>query len=360
MHPVLNIVDSAAIMAGLALFYGTLRRHICHLALQHAMLGIAFGLGAFASMLQPILTIGNVLIDARALFTGFAGAFLGLEGALAALVVAALGRLSINVSPAAFIGIAGMMISTGAGLFWQRVKPPAGKSWKCLAGLGAMVSLSYSTLWLVPELKGSVPIGSIALLTTYNILGSIVLGTFIYREQNLQNREETAMEAAATDPLTGLLNRRGFSQQFAEVEARQSAKGSSLLLIDIDHFKSVNDGFGHAGGDEVLRETADRIRRAVRPQDTVLRAGGEEFGVLLNDIDEPGARIFAERIRALVSEPYRFTDGRSVKVTASVGGFCWETGSVPEGIAAKTADLALYKAKAEGRDRSVFGLPPSA
>jgi diguanylate cyclase len=360
MHPVLNIVDSAAIMAGLALFYGTLRRHFRHLALQPAMLGIAFGLGAIASMLQPILTIGNVLIDARALFTGFAGAFLGLEGALSALTVAALGRLSINVSPAAFLGIVGMVISTGAGLFWQRVKPPAGKSWKCLAGLGAMVSLSYSTLWLVPELKGSVPIDSIALLTTYNILGSVVLGTFIYREQNLQNREVTALEAAATDPLTGLLNRRGFSQQFAEVEMRQSARGSSLLLIDIDHFKSVNDVFGHAGGDEVLRVTADRIRRAVRPQDIVVRAGGEEFGVLLKDIDEPGARISAERIRALVSEPYRFSDGRTIKVTASVGGFCWETGSVPEGIAANSADMALYKAKAEGRDRSVFALRPAA
>ena len=106
--------------------------------------------------------------------------------------------------------------------------------------------------------------------------------------------------------------------------------------------------------------TADRIRRAVRPQDTVLRAGGEEFGVLLNDIDEPGARISAERIRALVSEPYRFSDGRTVKVTASVGGFCWETGSVPERIAADTADLALYKAKADGRDRSVFALRPAA
>lgn len=168
------------------------------------------------------------------------------------------------------------------------------------------------------------------------------------------------MEAAATDPLTGLLNRRGFSQQFAEVEARQSARGSSLLLIDIDHFKSVNDGFGHAGGDEVLRVTADRIRRAVRPQDTVLRAGGEEFGVLLKDIDEPDARITAERIRALVSEPHSFSDGRTIKVTASVGGFCWETGSVSEGIAANTADLALYKAKAEGRDRSVFALRPAA
>lgn len=360
MHPVLNIVDSTAIMAGIALLFGTLRRHIRPLQLQHSVLGIVFGLGAIASMLQPLIAIGSVIIDARALFTGFAGAFLGLEGAFAALAVAALGRLSINVSPAAYVGILGMGISTGVGVLWQRIKPPAGNSWKCLAGLGAMISVSDSTLWLVPELTGLVPIGSVAIQTIYNILGAVALGTFIYREQNLQDREVSALSAAATDPLTGLLNRRGFSVQFMALESDRRARGSAFLLIDIDKFKLINDTFGHARGDEVLRITADRIRRAVRPQDVVQRAGGEEFGVLLKDVDEPGARVSAERIRTMVAETYQLSDGRTVKVTASVGGFCWETGSVPEEIATRTADLALYAAKTEGRDRIVFAQRQSA
>jgi diguanylate cyclase len=253
-----------------------------------------------------------------------------------------------------------MGLSAGAGLLWQKIKPPAGKSWKCLAGLGGMVSLSYMTLWLVPELKGSVPYGSVAMLSAYNVLGSVVLGTFIYREQMLQSRETNALEAAATDPLTGLLNRRGFSDRFTKVEARRQAKGSALLLIDIDHFKSINDTFGHAGGDEILRATADRIRKAVRPQDIVLRAGGEEFGVLLQDVDDENALASAERIRALVAEEFTLADGRSVKVTVSVGGFCWRGGSMQEMHAANSADTALYQAKSGGRNRSVFAGRQSA
>jgi diguanylate cyclase len=354
MQAILNVVDSTAFMAGLALFYGTLRRQRGSRSFQDALLGVSFGLGAILSMLQPVLTFGNVIIDARILFTGFAGAFLGVEGAVAALAVAALGRLSINVSPAAFVGIFGMSISTVAGFTWQRIKPFGGMSWKCLAGLGVMISLSYSALWLVPELKGSVPIGSVAMLTVYNVLGSVALGTFLYREQDLQSREASALEAAATDPLTGLLNRRGFSARFVEAEADRQAQGSALLFIDIDHFKSINDAFGHSGGDEILRATAKRIRTAVRPEDIVLRVGGEEFGVLLKDVDEARAWTSAERIRTSVSEDYQLRDGRTVSITASVGGFCWETGSVPEEIAANSADLALYAAKAGGRDRSVF------
>lgn len=356
MSAVLNIVDSAAIMASVALLYGTVRRNFRLESVQHVVLGAAFGLGAVTSMLQPIQTAGNVIIDARALFTGFAGAFLGLEGALAALFVAVCGRLAINISPAALTGVLGMVISTGAGLGWRHIKPPAGKSWKCLAGLGALVSLSYSTLWMVPELQGAVPVGSIALLTLYNILGSIVLGTFIYREQTLQDREVTALKAAATDPLTGVLNRRGFSSGFVKAETAAQSKGSALLLVDLDHFKAVNDTYGHGTGDLILKLTGERIRRIVRPRDLVQRAGGEEFAVLLTDIDADDAKTTAERILKSLSDPCSLPDQSSISVSASIGGVCWTTGHRSEASVTASADRALYMAKAQGRNRAIFDL----
>lgn len=164
------------------------------------------------------------------------------------------------------------------------------------------------------------------------------------------SNEELEMKARI-DVLTHLWNR-GAIVQIAETERSRAAAGASaILLIDIDHFKTINDTLGHAAGDEVLRSIAARIRVGVRPLDAIGRYGGDEFLAVLPDTGIDGAVQAAERIRAAVSRiPVHFGQQR-IPVTCSIG--CAASfdalSSVGEWI--ERADRALYSAKSSGRDR---------
>jgi diguanylate cyclase (GGDEF)-like protein len=161
-------------------------------------------------------------------------------------------------------------------------------------------------------------------------------------------------DAAHHDPLTDLLNRRGFQEVFdVELErARRANQPLSLIVGDLDRFKRVNDVHGHAAGDDVLRRVADAIRGAKRGFDRAARIGGEEFAILAPDSDEHGAYMLAERIRAAVHEA--FADGRDNQLTISFGISTHPLhGQSADGLL-RTADQALYAAKRLGRNRSVI------
>jgi diguanylate cyclase (GGDEF)-like protein len=161
-------------------------------------------------------------------------------------------------------------------------------------------------------------------------------------------------DAAHHDPLTDLLNRRGFQEVFdVELErARRADQPLSLIVGDLDRFKRVNDTHGHAAGDDVLRRVADAIRGAKRGFDRAARVGGEEFAILAPDSDEHGAYMLAERIRAAVHEA--FADGRDSQLTISFGISTHPLhGQSADGLL-RTADQALYAAKRLGRNRSVI------
>lgn len=357
MEIALNIVNCAGTMAAVALLYGVVRRLSWTEAAKRSILGAAFGLGAVCSMLQPILVFDGMIVDFRTLFLGFAGAFLGLGGALTALVVAGTGRLLLGVTAAAYAGITGLALAAFAGVLWRKMDRRLAAHGARFVVLGAMISVSFLTLLFVPQFwRTPAPFETIGLLTVVNLLGSSLFGSFIYREQAQAKREAEALEAASLDPLTGVLNRRGFSARFCEAETVHPSKGSAMLLVDIDHFKAVNDTYGHSTGDVVLKLIGERIRMTVRPQDLVLRAGGEEFGVLLTDVDELSAKASAERIRGSLSAPCELPDSSILYVTASIGGVCWATGNRSEESASVAADKALYRAKSLGRNRSVFDL----
>ncbi len=160
---------------------------------------------------------------------------------------------------------------------------------------------------------------------------------------------------AQTDPLTKVLNRRALTDRLAaEMErVRRYDSMLSLLLIDLDHFKSINDTYGHLAGDAVLSEVAGVLQRGIRAVDVVARYGGEEFVVLLPETGPAGASSFAERLRELI-ESHAFLEARDepLRLTTSIGvasfpGFGVE--SVDDLFA--TSDQALYRAKAEGRNR---------
>ena len=157
-----------------------------------------------------------------------------------------------------------------------------------------------------------------------------------------------------TDPLSGCLNRRGFEQQLVREAARGARSGSdiALLAMDIDHFKAINDTFGHLAGDAAIRECGALLRSTARLNDIVARTGGEEFMLLAPDTDLEGARQLAERIAAAFRHADFRCVGGKLRITVSVGVVADNAmdADIAEGLKAR-ADEALYAAKRGGRDR---------
>jgi diguanylate cyclase (GGDEF)-like protein len=162
-------------------------------------------------------------------------------------------------------------------------------------------------------------------------------------------------ERAATDALTGLANHGRFHERLNEefARARRHNRDLSLVIIDLDHFKEVNDVHGHLVGDEVLKETAARLSRFARGGDVIARVGGEEFAWLMPETSEQGAFEVAERTRALISDQIFPGVGR-VTTSAGVCGIGWAD---TPGDLFRLADGALYWAKSHGRDMSVVYAP---
>jgi diguanylate cyclase (GGDEF)-like protein len=165
---------------------------------------------------------------------------------------------------------------------------------------------------------------------------------------------EEMRRLAAYDDLTGLAGRRHFMTELDREfdRARRESRPLSVLMVDADHFKGINDGFGHAGGDAVLLVLADELRKNTRTLDVVGRLGGEEFGVLLPGADFEIVQLVAERLRSAVSRvkiPWR---DEFITVTVSVGAATWDRVCAPD-VLLEVADNALYRAKHGGRNRVV-------
>lgn len=207
-------------------------------------------------------------------------------------------------------------------------------------------------------------------------LGTLVLGS-VEKENDLSREEERMIdvvsshaaitlanarmyakmeEMATRDGLTGLVNRRRFNELLDEAFARATRfeRKISVMMVDADHFKSVNDTYGHPVGDLVLKRIASLLQGEARRTDVVARYGGEEFVVILDETDLEGARQVAERVREKIeAEQIRGDFGR-IKVTASLGIACWpDHATTPEELLER-ADQALYEAKKKGRNRVVL------
>jgi diguanylate cyclase (GGDEF)-like protein/PAS domain S-box-containing protein len=174
--------------------------------------------------------------------------------------------------------------------------------------------------------------------------------------EELHRKNEELQILATTDLLTGGLTRRALFENFHRMWSHAQRRRAPLacIMIDVDHFKAVNDKHGHSAGDQVLREVGLRLREAVRTEDLVGRYGGEEFCVIAPDTPITGARVLAERIReSIQSAPCA---GLSVTVSLGIAVMNARTPSFEALIA--TADNGLYAAKRSGRNRVAVGDPP--
>ena len=175
--------------------------------------------------------------------------------------------------------------------------------------------------------------------------------------ERLRDNVQLSIEMAITDVLTGLYNRRYMESHLATLVEQGAARGKPLavLVLDIDFFKVVNDTYGHAAGDEVLREFSVRMRKSIRGIDLACRYGGEEFVIVMPETDMAVAATVAERLRRRVAtEPFPIEQGkRPVEVTISIGIAVLEATDDNAASILKRADQALYRAKRDGRNRVV-------
>jgi two-component system cell cycle response regulator len=171
---------------------------------------------------------------------------------------------------------------------------------------------------------------------------------------HLRNRLEESIEAAMIDPLTGLHNRRYMESHLRTLvaDAIHNGRSLSVLMADIDHFKSVNDTYGHDVGDFVLKEFSNRFRRNTRGIDLACRFGGEEFLVIMPDTNMQRAYQVGERLRvAIAADPFQIRPDLGIHLTASVGIATLERAEdTPESVF-RRADSALFAAKRRGRNR---------
>jgi diguanylate cyclase (GGDEF)-like protein len=194
-----------------------------------------------------------------------------------------------------------------------------------------------------------------------------VIGDIVRANQDLQSQLETAenrledqaveieahISRSLTDPLTGLPNRREFNDRLEERMSAWKRRNEvfSLLMLDVDHFKALNDQHGHLAGDQVLATIARVLRGAVRREDIVARFGGEEFAILLPNTSLEQAMLVAEKVREAVANSVVTHNDKAILVTASGGLAAIDVNDTPQSLIQK-ADAALYAAKASGRNRT--------
>ncbi len=190
-------------------------------------------------------------------------------------------------------------------------------------------------------------------------IGDTTILKLSYQDELDEQLQRNLYESATRDALTRVVNKRGFEEALSKefAFARRHKRALSLLTFDVDHFKRVNDTYGHPAGDYVLRKMAEVANATLRREDLLARIGGEEFAVLLRDIEEEPARACAERVRTKVETCPFETGGMRIPVTISIG-VATLSSHADAGALVAAADRALYEAKRAGRNRVVVAGAP--
>ena len=242
-------------------------------------------------------------------------------------------------------------------------------------GAGVLILYAYDILYAIPQSMdlaqriddmadvSTLLFGTGVLLATAIFFGIFLIYPLIRTQareefklramtETLSARSETLEQAALTDPLTGMHNRRYFDDALREylTEFRRIEKPIGLMILDLDHFKQVNDTYGHDVGDEVLRAVANTLGDMTRYHDVVARLGGEEFAVVAPNMTEDQLIKLAERIRKAISAQVVVAGNVRLRVTTSIGLAIWDGKETGEEFY-RRADKQLYQAKRQGRNR---------
>lgn len=312
--------------------------------------GIGFGILGIILMHYSFPVGDRAILDLRVVSL-LASTYLGggISGCLSTAMIGIYRLEFVNggITRESMIGSGVTMLTYGYSVFVFSGGGSRFRRWMN-ATYGTIVLVSAALLMMVGP-------GSLSTIIAYAfILLVSCLFTFTLLDYLMRSKEVFTMlkEAAERDFLTGLHNPRAYESLFNETAAASREKGRpfGLLILDIDHFKQVNDRYGHAAGDRVLARLAEILRDNIRAGDNCARKGGEEFAVLLQKCDLAKASKVAEKLRLIVENtPFPVPDAGMLKITVSIGIASFPD-SEPDELFQK-ADEALYRAKAAGRNR---------
>jgi diguanylate cyclase (GGDEF)-like protein len=293
--------------------------------------------------------------------------FFGLErwrrvllpvSALALSIVLAAGSAGVPVAYLTLL-VAGVVALFAAAMAWTLLRPRRNATLlQRIIGVNDAVFAALVALWAATHLSSEVPLGQHAVQESAYLAGYLlmIVNGFGFLLLCKEKDDADMARLATIDSLTGLLNRHAFLER-AE-NARQAAlrqrQPLALAMIDIDHFKQINDRFGHATGDAALTVFARTAREALREHETIGRLGGEEFAMVLPGTDLSGVLVTAERLRQAVRDAAVINSGSTATMTVSIGVVLLEPNETL-GMALARADHALYAAKSGGRDRVEVG-----
>jgi diguanylate cyclase (GGDEF)-like protein len=280
--------------------------------------------------------------------------------ALSGAVVVGLASIFPDTRAAAWplsIGFGVVYLFAAAFVLWRGMKERLKARWPIVLLTALQASLLLVGLCI--ELNG--PVGSTEMPSIRSLFGLIhfeeiifTLGTAVFLLALVKERSEAAsMKAACTDPLTGVANRGAFMKSAEQVlgRCRRENAPASVIMCDLDRFKSINDTHGHAMGDAVIKKFCETVMDVLWPNDVFGRLGGEEFGLILPRASIETAYVRAERIRISFEESCRFIDGRRIDATVSCGVSVSANTEYTLSELLKRSDQALYRAKDDGRNR---------
>ena len=347
-------------LALVSITYGFMARTVSSVLSREIAVGLTFGIGAISAMADPIVMQEGVFIDARGVILTLAGPFGGVAAAAISATCAIAYRLWLGGAGAP-IGCMTILVATVVGVAFARFVPLNRGAYtvRQLVVLSAFGSLhGFSVLLVLAFIPVPGLVGSLVPLCVLNSIGIVVLGSFLSAEGRRRHATRRLEKEAATDALTGLPNRRAFDAAAAALvgTARTTGRSVALLMIDLDHFKQVNDRWGHDAGDRVLCNAAKVITSAIRGEDLAARYGGEEIAVLLPDTMEQDALAIAERIRTAVQTdaiPWRVG---VAGITVSIGIAAARGEEIDIHNLFEEADRALYDAKRSGRNRCAIAM----
>jgi diguanylate cyclase len=339
------------LMALVAAIFGAIERSSMPAIIRKIAIGFAFGVAACLCMMFPVVFADGTSVNGRSLFLAFSAAFGGPIS-----FVAATGMTSIVHEFAGAVPFTKIMESTLAaaaiGLAWRHfVYKRMGKSYLSLLVLGFSISLVSLLLLKVSSGQGlSIFLKTYPAALAVSLLSAIILGRLIEREMRHIRTEQRWKENAFTDALSGLSNKRAFESDYTRALERNEP--FSLIILDIDHFKRVNDTYGHVTGDEVIMAAAKAMTSACRFRSMPYRLGGEEFGIIAYDVGIADAVSLAENVRGSIAALHLNPTANLPAVTISAGvvsSFAKADGR----DLLSAADAALYLAKNQGRNRVI-------
>ena len=351
----LPLLRNTGMLAVIAVIYGF---GLQWRAVPHAwMLGILGGCGAVLSMLDPMELRPGILIDSRTTMIMLSGFFGGPVSAFLSALIGGSYRAFLG-GTGVQAGLLSMAISAVVGVAgnWLFVREGTRVERRDIALFSLMVPLTSLGVLVLPHAAAVQILRETLLpLNIVRMFGVVFLGLLILHERRRIDAEAEVRRLAYVDELSGLSNRRAFYQQLQQAWARwdRYKHPFSLVLIDIDRFKAINDRFGHPVGDEVIRRLAALTLEECRASDVPARIGGEEFVLLLPNTESAGATTLAERLRVKIENEVVRVDGAEVRFTVSLGVSSDLGPGSAQRDALASADQALYAAKHRGRNQVI-------